>query len=251
MDWASKRRASIIAIIVVLALFAIAAVAIPALYHTPTCTDNKQNQDERGVDCGGSCQVVCRADALAPSVRFTRVLAPFPGRADVLAYIDNPNASAEAPSANYTLDLYDANHAKLATRTGSIYLPPSSTVPLFIASAYRGPGTVTEAFLTIDSATLLWTKPHARLATPLAESPKLESSDPPRISGVLMNQTAHVMYDTEVVASVYGASGNVIGASSTVVPSLPSQGSTPLVFTWNNAFDETPIREEFLVVPAP
>ena len=29
----------------------------------PTCFDGKKNQDERGIDCGGVCALVCLADA--------------------------------------------------------------------------------------------------------------------------------------------------------------------------------------------
>ena len=37
-----------------------------------TCFDKIQNQDEEGVDCGGKCQILCRADSIKPIVYWQR-----------------------------------------------------------------------------------------------------------------------------------------------------------------------------------
>src|SRR5262245_15346669 len=59
MSWASGRRFSIIALIVGVIALVVAAVTFFSMQKAPSCVDNLQNQDEEGVDCGGSCSYLC------------------------------------------------------------------------------------------------------------------------------------------------------------------------------------------------
>ena len=68
----------------------------------------------------------------------------------------------------------------------------------------------------------------------------------PKITAVLTNPIAYPIYNEKVVATVFNAQNNAIGASQTVVPILPAQGTAPIVFTWNQAFTSQPARVEIL-----
>ena len=60
MTWAAKRQlqylSGFLAIILVIVLIIIA----PYLRSDPTCFDGKQNGNEEGIDCGGSCDLICQ-----------------------------------------------------------------------------------------------------------------------------------------------------------------------------------------------
>jgi hypothetical protein len=222
------------------------------IYKPPTCLDGKQNQNETGIDCGGSCTYLCTATLSPATVRFVRPLSPQPSRTDVLAYIDNPNQNAAVRNAHYTLELYDANQNVVSKRDGSIDLPPGSTVPLFLPAVYVGPADIAQAFLTLDPESFKWFH-----ADPLGQLPSAtnvtltEGSGAPRLTATLTNPSADPLYNVKVTAVLYGAdstgSGStVIAASQTLVPGVPGQRGAPLVFTWNQPFNQTVVRTEIL-----
>src|SRR3989344_9632621 len=99
-------------------------VGIATFYKTPTCTDGKQNQDESGIDCGGSCTYLCREDQIAPTVLFTKALQNVEGRTDVIAEVENKNIGVAAKSVPYRLTLYGSGQALIQPVTGAIDLPP-------------------------------------------------------------------------------------------------------------------------------
>jgi hypothetical protein len=71
----------------------------------------------------------------------------------------------------------------------------------------------------------------------------------PRITATLVNPLAQPFYNTTLVATIFDEGGNVIAASATLVPTLPSQGTAPLIFTWNEPFSAPVARVEILPVP--
>lgn len=250
MNWSRRRQQIIVAILVVVAAFILTAVIIAVTYKAPSCMDNKQNQGEEGVDCGGPCSHLCSISESAPSVRFVRAVSPQPGRTDVIAYIDNSNTNGEVQHAKYTVELYDASGVVVATKTGTIALPQDSTAPLYLPGVYNGTAQIAQTFLTLDPTSLQWLRtPRVKPVWPIPSGIQIQDGPMPKVTATLTNPTAQTMYNVTVVATVFDATapnGNAIGASQTVVPILPAQGSAPLVFTWNQEFAGTPVRVEIL-----
>src|SRR3989344_7202851 len=94
MSWAARRRFIILLIIGAVVVAFLTTVGIATFYDAPSCTDSKQNQDETGIDCGGSCSRICTAEAQPPTVLFTKAIQNGEGRVDVIAEIENKNADA-------------------------------------------------------------------------------------------------------------------------------------------------------------
>ena len=247
MDWAKRRQRMIEIGLALCGLAILAVVAIAIFYKAPSCTDGIKNEDETGVDCGGSsCTYLCAADEVAPKVQFVRAVSPQQGRTDIIAYIDNVNTNASVQGATYTIQLYGVNQKVLATKTGTINLPPSSTVPLYIPDAYDGQAKVLSAFVSFDPRTLLWMRDNARPILPVPNNISIQNTATPRITATLTNEAASTYYNETVVATVFDAQNNVMAASQTVVPILSAQGSSNIVFTWNQAFSAKPVRVEIL-----
>lgn len=255
MSWASGRRALIIGGIVVALLIVAGLIAYSVFHQAPSCTDGKQNQDEEGVDCGGSCTYLCAASADEPSVRFARAIRQN-GRTDVIAYVENPNASA-ARAARYTVELYGADRALLAEKSGMLDLPPRDygAVPLYIPGAYDGGEEVAQAFLSFDDGSFKWFRLGDPLTALVAESPQLVGTpEAPRVTAVFRNPSVASVRKAKAVATVFDAQGNVIAASQTVLPDLGPGGSAEAVFTWNEPFTANAARIDariLLAVPAP
>lgn len=248
-NWAEKRRFWIIAIAGAFIVLALAGITAAVLYDAPTCTDLVQNSDEEGVDCGGSCQYLCREAVTPARMVFARPVMNAPGRIDVIAYIENRNQSAEAVRAPYTVELYDAGNLLLAKRAGTIDLPPRSVVPLFVPNLYIGTDTAIRAFVSFD-ADVRFERPAGDRVTPVVVSAeRTEANGLQRVIAVLENPSATSVYQVKVIATLFGADGNAMAASQTVLREIPARGTSEAVFTWSQPFPETPVRIEVLPVP--
>ena len=101
-----------------------------AFFKAPeTCFDQKQNQDETGMDCGGVCAAVCKEviTGAIPEVAEIAFVPAGNGRYDVLAKIHNPNDEIGASSFAYMVALKDAVGNVLATRSGKSYILPQES----------------------------------------------------------------------------------------------------------------------------
>ncbi|MFZ1987434.1 MAG: hypothetical protein WAV21_00150 [Minisyncoccia bacterium] len=245
MSWSSQRKAFILTSIgaVIFAVFAVTLISV--LYKTPSCTDQKKNQDETGIDCGGSCSRLCTAEVAAPSIRFVRQLSPQNGRTDIIAYIDNTNAHAAVKNAAFKVTLYGADNIVVTSKTGTVNLPPASTVPLFIPNLFSGSQPVVRAFLTFDESSFVWYRLNEELPTLAVSDARLSLGETPRLSAIVSNSEVLPMRGVPVVATLFDAQNNVIAASGTVVD-LPASAAVPVVFTWNAPFSGIPARYEII-----
>lgn len=251
MSWAGERRAIIITIAGAILLGALLVLGFSIFYKVPTCTDKRQNQNEQGVDCGGSCTTLCSFQVEdAPVVRLVRAITPQPGRTDIVAYIENRNAEAEAANAPFLLEVYGAERQLIAKKTIRVDLPPLSSVPVYLADVAPRGSIAAQAFLAPVTESIVWRRVSGEKAIlPTVGNISIAEGEAPRITATLANPLARTIYDTTLIATVFDASGNVIAGSQTLVPTLPSQGTAPLVFTWNAPFTLPAARVEILPVP--
>lgn len=249
MSWAGQRRAAIIAIASLVLIAALLILGFSIFYDTPTCFDLKQNQDEAGIDCGGSCATLCSFQVEdAPVVSFVRALTPQPGRTDIVAQVENRNDDAEAADAPFLLEVYDADRHLIAKKTIEIDLPLKTSVPVYLADVAPRGTVAAQAFL-VPAEGITWRRAGERPVVPTVGQIQVSEGDAPRVTATLINPTARMVYGTTLVAIVRDASGNVIAGSQTVVPTLPSQGTAPLIFTWNAPFSVPAPRVDIYPVP--
>ena len=236
MSWASGRRIIIGAVLAVVVLLIAAIVGFLVFSKAPSCTDNRQNGGETGIDCGGPCARACSADTLAPVISFARALRVSDSRTDLIATIGNPNRTFAAKNVPFTASFHDANGEEIGTKKGVIDIPPDSSVAVYVPNAYSGTREVTQTFFSFD-ATPEW----YRLDTPLNElvigdSRFSGADEAPRVVTSVKNPSVTTIPQTRLVVTVFDASGNAIAASQTVVPPLQAEGTAEATFTWNAPF---------------
>lgn len=246
LHWSKRQQAYVISTFVAIVLMIGVAVAAAVLYESPTCFDGIQNQNERGVDCGGSCEYLCRAEVSMPFVSFARPLIQVPGRIDVAAYIENRNQHAEAKNAPYVAEVFDAQGRTLGSHTGTIDLPARTVVPLFIPGVASGT-TAARAFITFGDEV------HFRTARSVPADVMVSRTDffpgtEPRVVTSIANTTAYPIHDRMAVATVYGPDDVVIAASRTVIRFIDAFGAADAIFTWPQDIDSA-ARVEVRVVP--
>ena len=107
----------------------------PSLNKIPTCTDGKQNGDEIGIDCGGSCANACLSQVDAVFVLWVCAFEIVPGRYNAVAYLVNHNKNAVVQKVNYRFRFADANNVYIGKREGSTFIPPGGNFAVFLNRA--------------------------------------------------------------------------------------------------------------------
>lgn len=248
LTWADKRRFYIIGGAALIGCALLAIFVISVLYEAPSCMDQKQNQDETGIDCGGSCAYLCAFEAQEPRVTFARALTNGSGRTDVIAYIENRNQSAEAKGARYQVEVFDEAGVLLGTREGTIDLPARSTTALFIPGIYLGTGAAPRAFVSFEDSTR-WRNAAGGEGAVTVTATDVIPGTRPRVNATVSNVAPTAVYNHTMIATVFDESGVAIAASQTVVREIAGRGSAQAVFTWNEPFLGEATRVEVMGVP--
>lgn len=236
MSWSSRRRSLISGGTIFIVAAFLSVVAFVSWHETPSCMDGKRNQDEEGIDCGGSCALLCRETVAAPSVRFVRALSAGESRTDIIAYIDNPNPRAASRNATFTTELIDTTGTVIDTRTGMVDLPPATTIPVFMSGFSFPTNTIARAFISFDESTITWSTEQLQEDVPRVTDTNLTTSPLPRLSAKITNDLPYPLYNVRVVAAIFDTAGEAMAASETIVPRMAANTTETVVFTWNAAF---------------
>jgi hypothetical protein len=239
MLWALRRRA--ITLFVILVILLLPLVYLYGKYKANqvfTCTDNKKNGDEVGVDCGGSCVRICQEN-VKPLI--TEWAVPVKVTDDVYhmaALISNPNLFA-LPKISYTLSMYDENNLLIAERKGSTYVPANTSFivsELLVSVGKRKPSL---AFIKFEDASF-WQQVDQRQTIPYLKTSNIAWEDTEigsKLTAVIKNTERVSVSDIEVTAVAFGSNNNVIAISTTVLDSLDQAEVQPVVFTWPAKID--------------
>ncbi|MDO8521203.1 MAG: hypothetical protein Q7S52_03745, partial [bacterium] len=230
--WRNRRR-TIIVLILLAAFFLLVVLPVWILNRkTPTCFDAKQNQNEQGMDCGGSCLLMCTGATKNIKIIWAKVFPIRMGAYDIVAYAENPNFNAGAPRVPYTAKLFDENGSVIAERKGETFASPNERFAIFAGNMLTGEKVPVRGVIELASE-ISWVK---------VEEPKkdIEVSDKvlvgtgkvPKLSALLTNRELEILRDIEVTVVIYDVTGLPVAVSATKVEKLDRKGSEKLFFTW-------------------
>lgn len=249
MSWASKRQFSYLSIVLIVVLAVLFAIIYPKVNVAPTCTDNKQNASETGVDCGGICSRICRGDAKDITVLWARSFEVIPGVYHAVAYFENKNIDMGVRSVPYEFKIYDADNKLITSRTGETFVSPNGRMAIFEESLETGLNRVPKfTRFQFTKEPVFYRVPEEYRSVKVVEADKnltdLEAS--PKASATLSNPTFVDVGAFEVMAIVYDAFDNAIASSKTFVDELPRQSEAKVFFSWPTPFPEEARRLEIL-----
>lgn len=133
MTSAQRAIKRIIIIIIYLLIFTAVATAVYFLIREkPTCNDQKKNQGEEKVDCGGPC---AKCETI-PEIKNIKVLEKKlvpagPERYDTLVKVENPNSLFGISNFEYSIDYFDGSGKIISAGGGSSFLLPAETKYIF------------------------------------------------------------------------------------------------------------------------
>lgn len=208
------------------------------LYSAPTCFDGSMNGVERGVDCGGGCLLICANDVASPTVDWARSFRVTESTYNAVAYVENRNATAGAPVLSYTFSLYD-DDGLITERTGTTFLPPNSTYPVFEGRIQTGNRVPTQTFLELNPVSVWLPVPAGREQFRIVSRELLAADTRPRLNATLENTTLEQSDNVEIIATIFDANGNALTASRTIVESIMPRSQSNLIFTWPEPIAKT------------
>ncbi len=232
-------------------LFILAVTGIPTYFiffnKAPTCFDQKQNGDEQGIDCGGSCERACRDQVLPePIVIWSRPFSVARGLNNLVAYVQNPNVNFVATPIEYVFLVYDKDNVLIGTREGRAMVPPTKTFPIFEPAFNAGERKPVKAVFEF-TAPAVWKKFQSKKPElSIADEVVKNATSSPVLQAALVNETINKYKNIEVVAILYDAEGNARAASKTMVDVLPAEDQVRVSFTWPNPFDFTVAKIEVI-----
>lgn len=251
MNQWSQRRKRIIFLIVLLVFVLLVGLPLFFLfYKVPTCFDGKMNGDETGIDCGGSCRLLCTAESLPLISRGDpRVLTVAEGVFEVVAMIENPNPTGVIENARYTIKLYDSSSTlPLKIIEGLTYIPKGKVFAVFEGPFNIDGNVPTRATLEWDESSLSWQSYNDSAPQIEIVDLNLSSRDTrPRIDANVRNTSLERISNIDLTVLVSNSQGNIFAASKTFVNSLSSGEEAPIVFTWPQPFQEEVSSTEVIV----
>jgi hypothetical protein len=243
MNWASKRRVVVIAILIIVIFSFVTMLALVFTTKTSTCFDGEQNGVETGIDCGGGCMLVCENEARPLSVLFAQYLET-DGRPDVIAHVANLNKSIDAISVQYTVEVFTEDGDMFAQHTGFTNIPHESTRAIFIPQVASSAPKGGRAFITIKDQTFLKAGNGPKL---FAESFAWEdlATAPTLIVKIRGDENVNLRRIPFTVI-IFDAQNTVLAASNTVIDSIEVDEKQEIVFTWNKSFSREVVRVDFV-----
>ncbi|MCA9353854.1 hypothetical protein KC842_03245 [Candidatus Nomurabacteria bacterium] len=245
--WAAKRQLLILFLIIMVFGIFVFLSAWPRISKEPTCSDGIKNGGEQGVDCGGSCRLMCEELVPPAKVYWTRFFEVAPGVYSVAALVENPNLDLYGYSRPYEFRLYDKDNLFITRVQGYTHLPPNSEIAIFeggIATGNSIPKSAT--FDWLDSAS--WIKivdPGSLVSITRIDNERVyDLTTRPRVEATVTNQKAETLPRTKFVAVLFDENGNALAASSTYSDPIEGFGSRKIYFSWQNPIDVVSPRIE-------
>ena len=250
-SWGVRRQLGVFAVFAAV-IFLIIGGLIYYFRSEPTCFDNRKNQDEEGIDCGGAVArcAPCSEKIRDLTVLWTRFFPTRQGVYDAAALLENSNQFLKTGKFVYTFKLYDENSVLIAVRENSTFIWPGEKFLIFEPNILAENRTPKRALLEMRSVS--WEAGEARplKIDILKRDILLQDSSSPRLEVRIKNQENQIYKNIEIGAVLLGQEGEVLGVSKTLLGRLDIGEEKNVVFTWPRAISGV-ARADILLRQAP
>lgn len=236
MDWRTRKQLTIItAALLIVAGFG-AAVFYSAFRVAASCTDERKNQGEEEVDCGGPCTPCAFKRQKAVEIFFAKFIKVREANYDIAAEIHNPNDHLAAYPLTYRVRLYDDQGAEIARREGSTYIYPDDKIYV-VESNFITERTVARAQIEIVKEKSRWIfttdiRPDLSVLDKKFEAVNQNGSEAGRASGKLLNRSPFGYQTVDIYTALLDAAGNVLLVAKTALSNIESGETRAFQITW-------------------
>ncbi|MBX4192592.1 hypothetical protein KW798_03880 [Candidatus Parcubacteria bacterium] len=231
LGWGTRRQllyylvgTVVLAVLLVFVYYAFIKVA-------PTCFDGKENATEHGIDCGGTCSLICTNEANDPTVLWSRTFQTSGNFYTAAAYIKNNNPGAGAKHVPYIFQLYDEKNLLVKAVEGVIDLPPIPVIPIVEHNINVGNRQIVRTQFSFSSGAT-WNTISASALPALRIGEQKLQPGATRLDATLRNDSLDDARNVTVTAVLFDQEGVARGAVKQELERVPKKSSQPLVFTW-------------------
>ena len=247
-SWRVKRQLSYFSIFALVVILIVGGI-IWFFWPSATCFDNRQNQDEEGVDCGGVCGKKCLGQVEDVRVIWTRFFEVEKGFYNAAALIDNPNIFAGTGDFVYRFKLHDKDNILIAIREGRTFINPQERFVVFESRMRTLARIPYHASIEIDP--ISWERREGQKSDIVSFGYKLIREPFGRLAATLRNNDIFDVQNIEVVAILMDASENAIAVSRTIVESIADESEKEIGFTWPFLIAEEPAAIQLYIRKIP
>lgn len=251
MTWALKRQIFYIGVLVLFILVFGFLIISPSFRKAPTCTDGKQNGNETGIDCGGSCARACISQVDQIYVLWARAFKVVPGRYNAVAYLSNHNKDTAVEKISYRFRFADGNNIYIGKREGTTFIPPAGNFAVFEPAIDIGNSIPVYTTFEFTQAPLWLQVPQVKLdqLKVLISNIRLtDETTSPRLSATVKNNSLFTIPNVNIVAILYDSSGNAVSASRTYLDALAPLEISDINFTWPEPFSAAVVAKEIIPI---
>lgn len=240
MDAYQRKRLIIISIFAGAVLFFVGAVFLWTKPE-PTCFDKNKNQNEEGVDCGGSCLKKCEITLkeTVDTLKVGFVDSGTPNKYDLFAEISNPNSAYGSREFQYEFKIKDSAGQVAAFRKGSGFILPGEKKYLIennVESDAR------PASISVDISAFKWVE-----FNDYYERPDLKVVNKTyneiisgigfiEASGLLKNESPYDFNEIKLEVILRDAGGSIVALNSTKMNTVKSSENRDFRVSWPNRF---------------
>lgn len=251
MTWSLRRQILYIGILVLFFVIFGFLIISPSFNKAPTCSDEKQNGNETGIDCGGSCARACAAQTDQISVLWARAFKVVPGRYNAVAYLSNHNKNTAVERISYRFRFADANNIYIGKRESSTFIPPGGKFAVFEPGIDIGnsiPVYVTFEFTETPNWLQVSQEKIDQLKVLISNIMLTGETTSPRLSATITNNSLFTIPNVNIIAILYDSSGNAVSASRTYLETLAPLQNIDINFTWPEPFSGTVVAKEIIPI---
>lgn len=232
-----------IALLVVISVIGVIFIVnIRKIIPVSTCFDNKLNQGETEIDCGGPCASCELKHPKEITVFWTKFLQIREGSFDIAAYIQNPNEFISSSDIRYEFVLFD-DLGIVAYRAGTTFIYPRERIYLVEADIQtsRKP---TYAELKITRAAWNSEKLNLPVLTIDKKDYKILEQDGPSesVETTVSNRSPFGLREVELVFVVLDKNENLLGVNRSLLEDMEARSSRSLRSTWPEKFKGIPAK---------
>jgi len=237
LNWRAKKQLTFFFV----AVFFILVIVVGIIYWNQleeTCFDNKQNQDEESVDCGGVC-IPCVVNPKDIVTMWTRAFKVSDGVYETASLIKNTNLFYGVSLLKYTFKIYDSANILVAVKEGQTFVNPQDEFLIFETNIKTGNRKVAKAFVELE---LLSKWKYVEEKKPaLVVSEKNFSNYPfSTMHARLFNESLFSIEDISATVVMYDENKNAVAVSSTNIDFIAGESSRDVIFTWSEPFEILP-----------
>ena len=189
----------------------------------PTCFDNKKNQGETGVDCGGPC-LSCEIRQLKPLEASWIKYFPSEGRLSIAAEIKNPNLDYGANGFSYLIDVMDKEGGLIKNISGQS-VSYAGEIKYLVEITEVDYQKVGEARINLSNfnwqSKQNFSAPDVQLREIKTQAANADNTGI-SVNGFLANQNAFGLSKARLVAFLINQNGNELAASKTELENIPA-----------------------------